>query len=76
MAVGIFVVPIENNSPVWPNHDNADGARVINSCSVVGQGPIIGTWLGRIETVTDADMTALKSDARFLFVEDVVEEVP
>ncbi len=69
----IFMVPVEYHSPIWPSHYDDAGNLVVKSVSCIGQGPIVGTWLGLIETVTDAGMSTLKSNPRFLFIEDVVE---
>lgn len=70
-----FILQVENNSPVWPAYDREDGTRVLEYCGCIGPGPVVGTWLGQISTLTDAAMDALKLDPRFAWVEDIIPEV-
>lgn len=76
----IFLIPLENGSPTWPQMDGDSGPRVAyvdpitgqrkGSCSCIGQVPNTSTCLGLIET-SDAQMLLIRADPRWEWVEEV-----
>lgn len=73
-----YIVKIINNSPVWPpSVDDKGGAQYfypggLGCCSLIGQGPIVGTMLGQIDT-SPANHLLIQADMnnRWEFVEEV-----
>ena len=82
MPKAIYLVPIEASNPVLPPFQSDDGYQLWyddagtlrGGYSLVGHVPQAPSCLVLVEA-SDAVLDLMAADARFVFMEDVVEEV-
>ena len=78
MKTAIFAVPVANSTPQLPpfqpdeTHDYGLDAGQHSGWSCLGQVPNAPTCLVRVRS-SEATITAMKADPRYLWVEDVEE---
>lgn len=79
MASAMFVVPCTEGGPELPmellTYTNEATGEMAGGWSCVGNVPVGGTCLVRVWS-SDEQIDALAAMPDYLFVEDVVEEVP